>query len=124
MTSSVHHLKEKTFRHITRHFYKLVKIKYDKHAKKTITTSLTYERHVEPTLHLLELVVDAFAPPGPGLEAQTLDAGVRGAAPLVRLARLRLPVSAPVSVAPPPLPLALPLPLPALLRDGGRGCNK
>ena len=69
-------------------------------------------------------MVDAAARPGPGLEARALDAGVRGAAPLVRLARLRLPVSAPVSVAPPPLPLALPLPLPALLRDDGRGCNK
>ena len=65
MTSSVHHLKEKTFRHITRHFYKLVKIKHDKHAKKTITTFLTYERHVEPPLHLLELMVDAAARPGP-----------------------------------------------------------
>ena len=43
----------------------------------------------------------------PGLEARALDAGVRGAAPLVRLARLRLPVSAPVSVASPPLPLTL-----------------
>ena len=92
--------------------------------RKHITTFLTYERHVEPPLHLLELVVDAAARPGPGLEARALDAGVRGAAPLVRLARLRLPVSAPVSVAPPPLPLTLPLPLPALLRDGGRGCNK
>ena len=123
MTSSVHHLKEKTFRHIISHFYKLVKIMINIQ-RKHITTFLTYERHVEPTLHLLELVVDAFAPPGPGLEAQTLDAGVRGAAPLVRLARLRLPVSAPVSVAPPPLPLTLPLPLPALLRDDGHGCNK
>ena len=109
MTSSVHHLKEKTFRHITRHFYKLVKIKYDKHAKKTITTSLTYERHVEPTLHLLELMVDAAARPG---QLSMLESGER------------LLLSAPVSVAPPPLPLTLPLPLPALLRDDGRGCNK
>ena len=92
--------------------------------RKHINTFLTYELHVEPPLHLLELVVDAAARPGPGLEARALDAGVRGAAPLVRLARLRLPVSAPVSVAPPPLPLTLPLPLPALLRDGGRGFNK
>ena len=92
--------------------------------RKHITTFLTYESHVEPPLHLLELVVDATARPGPGLEARALDAGVRGAAPLVRPARLRLPVSAPVSVAPPPLPLTLPLPLPALLRDDGRGCNK
>ena len=92
--------------------------------RKHITTFLTYESHVESQRHLLKLVVDAAARPGPGLEARALDAGVRGAAPLVRLARLRLPVSAPVSVAPPPLPLTLPLPLPALLRDGGRGCNK
>ena len=75
--------------------------------RKHITTFLTYERHVEPPLHLLELVVDAAARPGPGLEARALDAGVRGAAPLVRPARLRLPVSAPVSVATPPLPLTL-----------------
>ena len=87
-------------------------------------TFLTYERHVEPPRHLLELVVDAAARPEPGLEARALDAGVRGAAPLVRLARLRLPVSASFSVAPPPLPLTLPLPLPALLRGDGRGCNK
>ena len=65
MTSSFHHLKEKTF---TSHFYKLVKIMINMQ-RKHITTFLTYERHVEPTLHLLELVVDAFAPPGPGLEA-------------------------------------------------------
>ena len=90
--------------------------------RKHITTFLTYESHVEPPLHLLELVVDAAARPGPGLEARALDAGVRGAAPLV--ARLRPPVSSPVSIAPPPLPLALPLSLPALLRDDGRGCNK
>ena len=120
MTSSVHHLKEKTFRHITSHFFKLVKIIIN--IQKTYTTFLTYERHVEPPLQLLELVVDAAARPGPSLEARALDAGVRGAAPLV--ARLRLPVSAPVSVTPPPLPLTLPLPLPALLRGDGRGCNK
>ena len=77
MTSSVHHLKEKTFRHITSHFYKLVKIMINIQRKR-ITTFLTYERHVE---NFISSNSWSMPPPAPGpvwrLELSMLESGER-----------------------------------------------